>query len=108
MRHYDIYVYQYNNWEISKSVLEAMLCGLPIVLNQKENHPVREFLSADYLLAVPNSPADFRASIQRLLEAGNLREELGIKARNLARKNYAPKVMEKKVASIYGSLLGRH
>jgi len=108
MRHYDIYVYQYNNWEISKSVLEAMLCGLPIVLNQKENHPVREFLSADYLLAVPNSPADFRASIQKLLEAGNLREELGIKARNFARKNYDPKVMEKKVASIYGSLLGRH
>jgi len=106
MQHYDIYVYQYNNWEISKSVLEAMLCGLPIVLNQKEDHPVREFLSADHLLAVPNTPADFRASIQRLLKDDSLREELGNKARNFALKNYDPKVMEKKVASIYHSLIG--
>ena len=106
MQHYYIYVYQYNNWEISKSVLEAMLCGLPIVLNQKEDHPVQEFLCADHLLAVPDTPADYRAAIQRLLENDSLREDLGNRARSFARENYDPQTMEKKVASLYSSLLG--
>ena len=107
MRNYDLFVYQYNNWEISKSVLEAMLCGLPIILNQKDDYPVREFENAGHLITVHNSPVGFREAIIDLLENHSKRKELGIKAREFAREHYNPERIEKQVAAVYRELLGR-
>ena len=105
MQNYDLFVYQYNNWEISKSVLEAMLCGLPIILNQKDDYPVQEFENARHLITVHNSPVGFRKAILDLLENDSKRKELGIKAREFARQHYDPERIEKQVAAIYRELI---
>ncbi|MBN2289405.1 MAG: glycosyltransferase [Candidatus Glassbacteria bacterium] len=107
MRDYDLFVYQYNNWEISKSVIEALLCGLPVIVNRKEDHPVREFENAPHLVTVRNSPAAFRQAILDLLAHDGRRQELGEKAREFASRNYDPPSLEKKVADLYRALVGR-
>ena len=107
MKDYDIFVYRYNNWEISKSVIEALLCGLPVVLNRKEDYPVAEFEGADHLLLVSDTPEYYREAIRKLIDNAGLREELGRKARAFALKNYGPEKIEKQVADLYRSLLER-
>ena len=81
LRLYDIFLYQYYSWEISKSVIEAAFCGLPIILNRLEGNPVPEFLDADYLITGPNEPEQYRQAIETLIEDRDKREYYGKAAR---------------------------
>lgn len=102
----DIFAVHTEYWEISKSVLEALLTGLPLVINKRIGEPVPE-LEGDFVVKVDNTEEEYFAALHHLLHDDTARSELGRAALAHARANWAPEVTEAKYASIYRSFLGR-
>jgi glycosyltransferase involved in cell wall biosynthesis len=97
---YDIFAIHSEYWEINKSVLEAFLVGLPVVINRRIGEPVPEF-DGDFLILVENSVEEYYRAFKRLIEDDKLREGLGQKAYIHAQKNWAPEKTEMKYVEIY-------
>ncbi|RLJ68001.1 glycosyltransferase [Sulfurisoma sediminicola] len=102
----DIFAVHTEYWEISKSVLEALLTGLPLVINKRIGEPVPE-LEGDFAVKVDNTEEEYFAALHHLLHDDAARGELGQRALAHARANWAPEVTEAKYAAIYRSFLGR-
>lgn len=102
----DIFAVHTEYWEISKSVLEALLTGLPVVINKRIGAPVPE-LEGDFVLKVNNTEDEYHAALRHLLDDDAARSELGRRALAHARRHWAPEVTEAKYASIYRSFLER-
>jgi glycosyltransferase involved in cell wall biosynthesis len=101
---FDLFATHTEYWEISKSVLEPLLTGLPVVLNRRRGEPVPE-LQGDFLLLVDNTPEGYGQALERLLTNHAFREELGRRAYAHAQALWAPAVTEAKYVEIYRSLL---
>ena len=100
----DIYVYCSDNWEISKTCLEASLMGLPIVLNRRAGGLATE-LVGDHIRAVEQSADGYRDGLAALFEDHAERVRLGRRAAEVARCRWDPAAMEAKVVDIYRRLV---
>ncbi|MBI4796650.1 MAG: glycosyltransferase family 4 protein [Deltaproteobacteria bacterium] len=100
---FDIFATHTEYWELSKAVLEALLTGLPVVLNRRRGEPVPE-LQGDFLLLVENTPEDYFQVLHKLLTDHEFREQLGRKAYAHAQENWAPAKTEAKFVEIYRQL----
>ncbi len=103
---FDIFVTHSEYWEISKSVLEPLLTGLPVILNRRQGHPVPE-LTDEICLLVENTPKAYEAAIQRLIGDDGARARLGERAFQIAQEAWSPRVTEQRYASIYDRVLSR-
>jgi len=99
----DIYVFNQITLGISKTIIEAALTGLPIIVNKRPR--ARDELDADWLLQVEDTRAGYMAGIAELMQNEEERERLGRLARAYAREHYAPDAMEEKIVEIYRGLL---
>jgi len=97
---FDIFAVHTEYWELSKSVLEALLTGLPVVINKRIGKPVPE-LSNDICLLVENSVESYHAALSKLIKDHEFREQLGRQAYRHAQENWSPIVTEAKFANIY-------
>jgi len=102
----DIFAVHTEYWEISKSVLEALLTGLPVVINRRHGPAVPE-LEGDFVLMVENTEAGYYEALERLLTDQGHREALGRRAFAHARSLWAPAITEAKYAAIYRRFLQR-
>lgn len=102
----DIFAVHTEYWEIGKSVLEALLTGLPVVINHRRGPAVPEF-EGDFVLMIENTEASYRDALERLLSDHNYREALGRRAFAHARAHWAPEITEAKYAGIYRRFLER-
>ena len=100
----DIYVFNQITLGISKTIIEAALTGLPIIVNRRPRGG-RDELDADWLLQVEDTKSGYMAGIEELIHNQGEREKLGRLARAYAREHYAPEAMEEKVVEIYRSLM---
>lgn len=100
----DIFCVHSEYWEISKAVLEALLTGLPVVVNRRIGKRVPE-LRDDLVALVDNTPAAYAVTLRRLIEDGLYREQLGCRAFAYAHEHWAPEKMEARVAAIYRDFL---
>jgi len=100
---FDIFATHTEYWELSKAVLEALLTGLPVVLNRRRGEPVPE-LQGDFLLLAENTPEDYSQALQKLLTDHEFREQLGRKAYAHAQEHWAPAKTEAKFVEIYRQL----
>lgn len=100
----DIFAIHTEYWEISKSVLEAVLTGMPAIINRRHGSAVPE-LEGDFVLLVENSEESYRMALERLLGDGPARAALGRRAFAHARSHWAPEITEAKYAAIYRRLL---
>jgi glycosyltransferase involved in cell wall biosynthesis len=100
MPDFDIFAVHTEYWEISKSVLEALLTGLPVVINRRRGAPVPE-LEGDFVLKVDNTAEAYRAALEHLLSDGEARAALGRRAFAHARALWSPDKTEAKYVSIY-------
>lgn len=103
----DIFVVHTEYWEISKSVLEAVLTGLPVIINRRIGEPVPEFESGGFVYLVKNTPEDYFAAIHQLLTDHAARAALGRRAYAHGQANWAPAITEAKVVGIYREILSR-
>ncbi|WP_026380424.1 glycosyltransferase [Afifella pfennigii] len=98
---FDAFVVHTEYWELNKSVLEALLTGLPLVINRRLGPPVPEFEDGDFVHLVENSVESYSHAISWLMRDDAAREDLGRRAYRHAQANWAPAVTEKKVVEIY-------
>lgn len=101
---YDIFVVHSEYWEISKAVLEALLTGLPVVINRRVGNPVPE-LQGDFVMMVDNSVDGYYKALKKLIADDKYREKLGRLAHAHAQINWAPKIMEQRVVDLYKRLI---
>ena len=100
----DIYVYCSDNWEISKTCIEASLIGLPIVLNRRRGGLAAE-LVGDHVLAVEQSANGYREALERLIADKRERERLGRNAASVAHARWRPTTMEARYVAVYRNVL---
>lgn len=100
----DIFAVHTEYWEISKSVLEALLTGLPIVINRRRGEPVPEF-EGDFVRMVENTKEAYFQALNQLLTDHEGRAALGRRALAHARVNWDPAITEARYAGIYRSFL---
>lgn len=88
---------------IHKTVLEASLAGLPLVVNKRRHGIIPEF-KGNWLLSCENTPEGFR---EQFLKYSNeaVREEYGDKAATHSSNNWSPEFSEKRYADIYREFL---
>ena len=98
---FDIFATHSEYFEVSKSVLEPLLTGLPVVLNKRIGEPVPEFQEGDFLLLVENSIEGYRTAIKQLITDPAFRENLGRTAYEHAWGNWSPEKMEAKYVEVY-------
>jgi glycosyltransferase involved in cell wall biosynthesis len=103
---FDIFAVHTEYWEISKSVLEALLAGLPVIINRRKGEPVPE-LEGDFVLKVDNSEDAYHHALERLLADAAARAALGRRALAHAREFWAPEKTEAKYVEIYRKLMLR-
>jgi len=101
---FDIYIYNSLQHEISKSIIEAALCGLPIIHN-KPTFKCSEELSEDYIYMVENNPNSYQEALEKLINNQLLREKYGKRAFLHAQKEWLPSVNEQKIVNLYKSFL---
>jgi len=102
----DIFAVHSDYFEISKSVLEALLTGLPVIINHRSGDAVPE-LEGDFVTKVDNTAEGYLGALSRLLSDHAFREELGKKALAHARTHWSPEVTEAKYTAIYSAFLER-
>ena len=103
---FDIFAVHTEYWEISKSLLEALLTGLPCIINRRIGQPVPE-LQGDFVKLVENTSEGYRSALAELIANDAAREALGRRAFAHAKANWSPAVTEAKVVAIYRSMLER-
>ncbi|MBN2374462.1 glycosyltransferase family 4 protein [bacterium] len=105
LKEFDIMVSNCDYWGISKTVIEASLAKLPIVLNK---HPVEippEYKD-DWLVLCDNTPEGYKAAILKLIKNESLRNHYGQKAYLYAKANFDPDEMEKRIVRMYEEVIG--
>lgn len=100
----DIFAVHTEYWEISKSVLEALLTGLPVVINKRHGEPVPE-LQGDFVRFVENTEESYFQALNQLLTDNDMRRSLGRRAFAHARTHWDPILTEARYANIYRSFL---
>lgn len=96
----DIFVIQSKFREIPKTVLEALLSGIPTIINRDLGDNVMEF-SRDIVEYATNSIEGYREKIYGLLQDDRRREHIGISGYDFALKTFACEDTEAKFALLY-------
>jgi glycosyltransferase involved in cell wall biosynthesis len=100
----DVYATHSDYWELSKSVIEALLTGLPVVVNRRPGAPVPE-LTPEIAFLVENTPESWARALTTLIEDAETRERLGRAGAAVAWRRWAPEATEAAFVEIYRSLL---
>jgi glycosyltransferase involved in cell wall biosynthesis len=102
---YDLYTFRSNAPEISKSVIEGLLAGLPVIVNRRQEQPVQEFEQGDFVYLVDDTPEAWATGINELLRDDQQREKLGRRGREYALETFLPEKMEFAQASVYEEII---
>jgi glycosyltransferase involved in cell wall biosynthesis len=101
---YDIFVIHTEHWELSKSLLEALLTGLPAVVNHREGGDAPE-LDDRLVLFADNSPRGYKVALKSLIDNHDQRELLGRYAYDYAQMHWAPQKSELNYVNVYKRIM---
>ena len=106
----DIFVIHTEHWEMSKSLLEALLTGLPIILNQREGigGDPPELLKSDFVHFVQNTVEGYQHAIMDLISDHAERKRLGRAAYHVAQEKWAPEKTEAKYVEVYQRIMAKN
>lgn len=106
LQEYDLFVAHSDYMEIPKAVIEPLLVGLPVIVNQRKKVKVPEYRK-EFIILVENKPQDYYMAIKSLVEDDLLREATGRSAQKYAWENWSPENTEVKVVEIYKNILNK-
>lgn len=101
---FDAFATQTSYWEMPKTILEAMLVGLPVVVNRPAPGAVPE-LDESICLLVEDTLNGWSDGLSRIVADDALRERLGRAARARAEREWAPEITEARYVDIYRRVL---
>ena len=106
----DVFVIHTEHWELSKSLLEALLTGMPVILNRREGEggDPPEIKRGNFVRFVQNTTEGYRDAIQDLISDHAERERLGKDAYSVARENWSPEKTEAKYVEIYQRVMAKY
>lgn len=102
---FDIFATHSEYWEISKSVLEPLLSGLPVILNKRKGDQVKELFENNLCVFVPNTMNGYYRALKKLINNKKLRKDLGRSAYVYSQSVWSPKITEMKFVNIYNDIL---
>lgn len=91
--------------ELGRPVLEAAASGRPVVTSGSLDGAGLILPEETGMLVPRRSPAVLAAALQTLIEAPELRERLGVRARRHAEENFSPETNAAKIMAIYDKVL---
>lgn len=97
---FDIFAVHTEYWEISKSVLEPLIAGLPVVINRRLGAAVPE-LDDSICRLVDNTVDDYKTALDQLINDDAARAQLGRSARAKALDIWLPERTERRYVEIY-------
>jgi glycosyltransferase involved in cell wall biosynthesis len=100
----DLFVVHSEHWEISKAVLEALLTGLPIVINKRNGLSVPE-LNSTLVTYVDNNPESYARAISDALASQEFREAQGRLSIETSWARWSPEVTEQAYINTYRQFL---
>ncbi len=105
---YDIFAVHVEAFGISKTVLEALLVGMPVIINRRvgAGGQVPE-LEGDFVRMVDNTNDGYSQAIINLIENDVLREQQGRKAFAHAQENWASTKTEMKYVEVYKRVMAQ-
>jgi len=105
---YDIFAVHVEAFGISKTVLEALLVGMPVIINRRvgAGGQVPE-LDGDFIMMVDNTSNGYAQAITNLMENDALREQQGRKAFAHAQENWASAKTEMKYVEVYKRVMAQ-
>ncbi len=106
MQDSDIYVFNLISLGISKTMMEAALIGLPIIVNRGP-YGLAEEIDGDWLVKTENTKLGYVKALQSLIEDSVGREALGRRAHEHASTHWSPVAMEDRVVALYRRYLGQ-
>jgi len=101
---YDLYVAHSEYAEIAKSTMEAMLTGLPIIVNKRNGKQVKEITESGIIL-VDNNENMIKKEMEKLINNQNYREEIAKKINKYAWTHFNPQQIENKIVKVYEKVL---
>lgn len=101
---FDIFATHTEYWEISKSILEPLLTGLPVLLNKRKGEPVEE-LTSNICVLVPNTVKGYYSALIELINDQGYREEIGRNAYKHSQEAWSPEATESKFVNIYKKVI---
>jgi len=104
VRSADVFVVHSEHWELSKSVLEALLLGMPIIVNRRRGDATPELASTS-VLQVSNSAKAYAEAISSLLRDDVRRAKLGQQNREAAAILWSARESEARFESTYRELV---
>lgn len=104
---YDLMVLHCDYWGIPKSVLEAGLASMPIVINRHPQRPIPEY-EGGWLVQCENTPLGYEIAIKSLLADLNLRASYGRRAYAYSQESFNPVAMESRIIDLYQSIIRKN
>jgi glycosyltransferase involved in cell wall biosynthesis len=89
LKHYDAFVGYTEYSEVPKTVIEAGLVGLPIILNNQSRNNANEYRDSP-ILWTDGSPASYKIILAKIQTDTSFREEIGKKIRKQFEQVFAP------------------
>jgi glycosyltransferase involved in cell wall biosynthesis len=99
--YFDLFAIHTEYWELSKSLLEALLTGLPVIINRRLGDPVPELAESDIVRFVDNTADQYFDALSSLASNRDEREALGRRAYAHAQENWSPARTEAAVVDVY-------
>lgn len=90
---------------ISKTIIEAGLSGLPIIINQYNDGYKLDEYQGGWIKECDDTPEGYARALDELIKDNQEREILGKKALLVTEKEFSPKTLERKIVDIYKSIL---
>ncbi len=101
----DIFV-QASNWEgLSISIIEAMICGKPIIATSVGGNKTLIVNEVSGILVPPKDPISLACSLSRLMNDSGMRLILGQNARRYALNKFTIDSMSRKLINLYNMVL---
>jgi len=88
------------------SVLEAMACGIPVVVPNRGAYPEMIASSGGGLLCEPESSDDLATKIRSLLDDGESSREIGRRARDWVLRENSREAMARATGDVFAEVLG--
>lgn len=100
---YDLFAAHCIYWGMPKAVMEALLAGLPVIMNRRPDEPVNEW--EGLALLVDDSVEGYEKGMRDLINDGERRRLLGSVAHDNAEARFGPHKSELAYVDIYRSIL---
>lgn len=104
LRDNDIFIIQSSHSGVPKTVIEASLCGLPVVVAGRAIESTPE-IKEGWAVLTSGSPEAVRDALQPLVRDVDARRAAGGAARRFAERTWRPRDAEAAVAAIYREIL---